>query len=522
MPYLIHNLIENKPEPLAVQVNTSAQEALALMLEYDYSQLPVVEIRQPLGIITNQSILRAINNFGVKLEELRAIDAMVKIATVRPEDDLFDMLSRLQDNNAILIVDGANNLIGIVTNFDTTAYFQRRAEDMMLIEDIEVMIRNIVLSVYTDRDGNLDEKGLNQAGKEVKSRWKTFDRFSMSDYVNIFLHETQWKVYGSNFTLEPEAIKRLLDSVRGTRNHLAHFRGEISAQQRQQLRFCNEWLARYHDQITMPLIDEIDSEDSKEEETFELVDAELSEELSPNDSRYAPLAIWLQSQPADKNIVKPSFAKIEQIIGGELPPSAYKHRAWWANDSVSHPQSQQWLDVDWRVASVNMTTQVVRFTRIQERQKAYIDFYSKLINELQKQPGFDHLQILPDGVNWYWTKSIVVRDRRLSSFNYSFGRGGIFRVELYIDSGDKETNKNLFDALLSQKDEIEQEIGHELTWQRLDNRRASRVAWVFPGHITDSEEELKKLRQKAVPAMVKFSEALFPKVVEINKKSTIE
>jgi hypothetical protein len=43
-------------------------------------------------------------------------------------------------------------------------------------------------------------------------------------------------------------------------------------------------------------------------------------------------------------------------------------------------------------------------------------------------------------------------------------------VELYIND-----NKSLFDRLLAQKYEIEQQLGFALDWRRLDNRKASRI-----------------------------------------------
>lgn len=43
-------------------------------------------------------------------------------------------------------------------------------------------------------------------------------------------------------------------------------------------------------------------------------------------------------------------------------------------------------------------------------------------------------------------------------------------VDLYIND-----NKVLFDRLLAQKDEIEQQLGFTMDWRRLDNRKASRI-----------------------------------------------
>jgi hypothetical protein len=37
-----------------------------------------------------------------------------------------------------------------------------------------------------------------------------------------------------------------------------------------------------------------------------------------------------------------SFSTIEEILGFGLPPSAYKHQAWWSN-TESHPIALTWL-----------------------------------------------------------------------------------------------------------------------------------------------------------------------------------
>ena len=61
------------------------------------------------------------------------------------------------------------------------------------------------------------------------------------------------------------------------------------------------------------------------------------------------------------------------------------------------------------------------------------------------------------------------------SYNYVILKNSA-RIELYIDTGDKDKNKQIFDQLYSRRQEIESDFGEELEWQRLDDRRACRIA----------------------------------------------
>ncbi len=53
--------------------------------------------------------------------------------------------------------------------------------------------------------------------------------------------------------------------------------------------------------------------------------------------------------------------EIANLVGG-LPPAAYERQAWWANIQT-HDQASAWMDAGWKVVSVNLNTQSVRFVR---------------------------------------------------------------------------------------------------------------------------------------------------------------
>ena len=580
MPYIVQELIEDNPPLVTARAEDRVQDALATMFEHEFSQLPVVdEGGKPIGIITNESILRALNNFEVGLDSILVGHAQIGAEKFREDADLFELLDRLSAKYAVLIVDGAGRLIGIVTNYDTARFFRRRAQDMMLIEDIETTLKDYIQAAYSDAAGEINEERLTQAVqrmtdtvsrerrtfKKAVSHYlsatsdqgthpdqatlrqvieqhykepdapKTFDDLNLSQYVDLLLDSDTWPKYAGAFKLERGAVRKLMDKVRNTRNALAHFRGEITSAQREGLHFCADWLNRYQDAISAqfksggvcresgsqiahvstvcetPTEYEIESDPGAD-----IVPMEA--DAAPNESRYAPLAVWLQNQPATSRTVDLSFHNVEDIINGLLPSSARAHRSWWANDTVGHVQSQQWLEVGWAVMSVNMSAQTVRFTRIKERERAYINFYRELLNELSKQPGFADIAIAPLGLNWNRVHRLDVGDTHVGMIGFAFGRSRIFRIELYIDSGDGDMNDQLFQALQAEKEEIETELATELLWQPLQNRRASRVAQVYSEYaITDEKERLAALRRRAVPDMTRFTTVIVPRV----KKSIV-
>jgi hypothetical protein len=80
--------------------------------------------------------------------------------------------------------------------------------------------------------------------------------------------------------------------------------------------------------------------------------------------KYDPLMSYLESQHDQIMLLR--FEAIESIIGQKLPRSAYQHRAWWSNETeVTHVQARSWLDSGWRVASVDISQELVQFARCQ-------------------------------------------------------------------------------------------------------------------------------------------------------------
>jgi hypothetical protein len=77
---------------------------------------------------------------------------------------------------------------------------------------------------------------------------------------------------------------------------------------------------------------------------------------------------------------------------------------------------------------------------------------------------------------------------RGTHYGLSFVAGGRLRSDFYVDLGTPEASAAQFDALQVQRDVLESLYGAPLSWERLPERSAYRVADYSEGDITQVEE----------------------------------
>lgn len=576
MATLIEHLTYEQPELVTISPNATLQDAVALMIEYDFSQLPIVEDGKPYGnpasFVTSTSIARALRYFGTPLRDLRVRDAIVPARTVSADEDLFSKIDDLLDAYAVLVLNPDGTIAGIITNYDTTQYFRSRAEDMLLVEDIETTLKDHVRIAFGGDES--DSKGSLQTAINALSSFvdtihddcrksfrrfcatksiqivdadiqevvdkpfagtkgdRKFDDLTLNEYIQLARKEEAWGVLGPQFGISDKAFLEMLEGVRKTRNKLMHFRPDITPVERDNLRFCAQWFKNHP-----PLTSEEDVGDVKtqiqvvvpqvgqqgalteegsgifEEHTADSV-IDDSMDIEPVESKYAPLAHFLSKQPKDQERITLTFDQIEAIINNQLPAAAREHRSWWANDSTTHVQSGQWLKVNWRVISINMTGEKVVFARARDRERAYINFFSVVQHKLREHPEFPLHPANPTGGNWLVLVNFSEGKQRLG---LSFALRQRLRLEFYIDTGDKEENNRIFDVFLRQRAFIESGMGQTLEWERLEKRRASRIALYTEGAIndTDEPEKLETLVEWAVENALRFYKVISGLLVEV-------
>ena len=392
MPYSVEHLIENQKSVISILKTDQITYALDLMIEHDYSQLPVIgEDGRILGMVTYESILRATRSFNTKLDKLLARDAIIKAPYHYREDGLFDLLDELKDTNAVVIIEPEGFPIGIVTSYDSIEFLRNRTEDLMHIEDIEFIIKELIKKANTNPKGQVENEKLEatvvQPNEQRSDQFgskkpKPFEDLTLADYINLLMARETWGFIAPILEIQKESLHELLDKVRQTRNDLAHFRGEISPRNRDELRECANWLRRryqgYEKELERTFIDSfleqkkgIEKTDSvREEPAVYKSNSEDNKQLKEGKfvtrSRYAALANWLSQQKEDQ--ISLTFEQIEGIVRSSLPDSALQSRAWWANDRVGHYHSILWLEAGWTVTFVDLSEKQVIFTRLNLRE----------------------------------------------------------------------------------------------------------------------------------------------------------
>lgn len=147
---------------------------------------------------------------------------------------------------------------------------------------------------------------------------------------------------------------------------------------------------------------------------------------------------------------------------------------------------------------------------VSPKEEAYRAYFQSLIDELRTKHRFTGAKV-GQPQSWYSFSSGVSG----LVFSNSFAQGGKVRAEMYIDFEDKDRNKKFFDRMFAQKAEIEKEYGESLTWERIDQKRASRIALYRDGSIDDSAETRAEIQQWSIENLLKLRKVLLPRAKSI-------
>lgn len=141
-----------------------------------------------------------------------------------------------------------------------------------------------------------------------------------------------------------------------------------------------------------------------------------------------------------------------------------------------------------------------------------IDFWTRLLQEMNEKADL-FKNISPSKDNWIGCGS------GHSGLAYNFVvTGNYARIELWINRGLQEENKELFDSIYSHKEKIETSFGDQLDWQRLDDGKGSRIAYWLKDVSVFNEEDWPQMINFLTSNMIKFEKTLKNVLRDVFKK----
>lgn len=480
--------VKGRPELVTAALDDTVASAIEKMVDNDFHQLPVVDkAKRPIGLISTLSVSHAQRTTKKTPADLRVAEALDDTEQFGLDVDLFVVLNALKERSAILVVDGSHQLKGILTSYDALEFFRWDMEDQHLIKSVEKLLIEC-LSLASDSE-SIDNTPETQ---------KTFNF-----YMDQFTSRENWPKWGDIVGIPREEMRLLLDRVRRVRNAFAHHQ-ERSWREREQARMMDRVLNR-----NMPAIR------SRFEPSPVRSSASTSEPAdAPVESKqeFGEILAELQRVPIGVQVAERSFADLEALLKHSLPQTARTQEYWWNGAIEGNAPARSWYDMGW-LAQVDLTGQRVTFRRLREREREYARFFTDLGKQLRenkvKTRGGQ-----PSGRSYYLV-SRLTRGAFAGDLNVAFSVDKRFRIELYINSRERDKNKFLFDNLLARSESIEKALEGKLEWDRIDDAQVSRIAWYQHTFITDGPQALTGLRIWAVQAIQRFREVIEKEMANI-------
>lgn len=149
---------------------------------------------------------------------------------------------------------------------------------------------------------------------------------------------------------------------------------------------------------------------------------------------------------------------------------------------------------------------------IKERHVVRKKFWTAYLKEINKVTSL-YQNVSPSKDNW------ISAGSGISGVTFtSVVTGDYIRIELSIHGKTQEENKVIFDVLEGQKEKIETSFGNKLEWERLTDRRMSRVKFELNDVSVLDEEDWPKMFDFMVQHVPKFEASLKKPIQSLNRK----
>lgn len=152
--------------------------------------------------------------------------------------------------------------------------------------------------------------------------------------------------------------------------------------------------------------------------------------------------------------------------------------------------------------------------KLATRYQVRLEFWNNLLPKFkEKSDLFSNINSSKD--NWLGTGNGISS----GAYNFVVSRS-YARVEVYFSRGEKKENEFIFDELKNNKEKIEELFGDELIWERLDEKKATRIKYQLDGVSLYDENDWNEMIEFLIDSMNRLHNA-FNKEIQIVREKLI-
>lgn len=242
-----HRLTSVLPETqklTAVAPDVPVREALRLMRDNSFSQLPIVAGQRVIGMFSYRHFSQQLA--GMDLNVAHAMEMPVSEFSERASfeqlhEDFTALFSRFDLTEAVL-VGSPESVLGIVAPLDVLKYLYWVASPFVLIGEIERAVRFLITSATDEmalEKCALVSLSSHYGDREPPTR---LEDMSFGDYVQIVGDGRNWERYRPVFGGTRALTRTKLDRIREIRNGVFHFREDPPIADYEELVAHREWI----------------------------------------------------------------------------------------------------------------------------------------------------------------------------------------------------------------------------------------------------------------------------------------
>lgn len=246
--YRVNSFLPDEQVLVTVRPDTTVADAIRLMREHGFSQLPVVEGNQVLGVFSYRSfsirVLEMRHTAGMLIGDLPIDEFIEDLRFVHINEDPASAFNLLDYDDAVLVGE-PGRLQGILTAMDILRRLYNLTSPFVLLAEIEVTLRNLI-GICVDQDG-LEECVKNSLANQYQEGQIPADiqEMTFNDYVQVLGDGRNWPKFEEVFGKGDWKRKRTrakLEEIRDVRNDAFHFKRALTKRDLDILLAHRDWL----------------------------------------------------------------------------------------------------------------------------------------------------------------------------------------------------------------------------------------------------------------------------------------